>query len=627
MVDTQASPPPEKPKKLKATGPRSRTGCGTCKVRKKKCDEQWVDGKCMRCIEAGITCTMENLRPSRKGLIVKGKAIETTPAPSSASSSSSRRKRARDPVPPSYQASVTSEHSPASHISHESPMESEATVQPHPPLLANLLLPTSTSLPIDPLLFNPASITSAPQPPLAPSTSSTIDVSNWEAAAGGPSTSAVTLDGTLASAPNSSSTNVVDPALPLPGGELDWEELLAHFDDPNSTMREIRDFSAQWWEFCTSLNESYFFSIPKHVRELVKAEMKTLVAGNDLGRAALACWCTAHYAAVLLKEGDPQHAQWDEKANKYYSEALGMLHDRQYPLDVRIGAVLDMRLAQIHRYGAAPANFLLLIGEFFIKEELGERPSVDLPNLTGVHNMCIREFVYADVFRTMCVRNRRTVFDLSKALPLVDLPSWDEFTTSEALRVRLGLPVELLLCFAAVSNLAVDKPNMDPAEFLEAASGIESSIKRWRSDPRTAGDMEDSSGYISDLANFEMWRQTALIYLHQTLHQAGCLSKVLKAALAQFLQLSHSLLPPTPNAPSVFSNASRACCWFLASTVATSEADRNACRDGMLACGIGKVYQDNLSIIEKVWAETDEKGYAPDWREVLERDGLAVAFM
>lgn len=36
-----------------------------------------------------------------------------------------------------------------------------------------------------------------------------------------------------------------------------------------------------------SLNESYFYSIPKPVRDLVREQMRVLCACDDLGRAAL----------------------------------------------------------------------------------------------------------------------------------------------------------------------------------------------------------------------------------------------------------------------------------------------------------------------------------------------------
>ncbi|ODO08975.1 hypothetical protein I350_02567 [Cryptococcus amylolentus CBS 6273] len=51
------------------TGPfkRSRTGCGTCKRRGKKCDEEWTsDGHCQRCIIGQFECTGRTLVESKK---------------------------------------------------------------------------------------------------------------------------------------------------------------------------------------------------------------------------------------------------------------------------------------------------------------------------------------------------------------------------------------------------------------------------------------------------------------------------------------------------------------------------------------------------------------------------------
>lgn len=123
--------------------------------------------------------------------------------------------------------------------------------------------------------------------------------------------------------------------------------------------------------------------------------------------------------------------------------------------------------------------------------------------------MALRELVYASVFHTITFRNRLTVFDLSAA-PVLEPPSVSpEPVTSDALRVRLGLPVELLLCLAAIANLAAQKPAMDVSQFREESDAIEVAIKRWRSEP-VGGEVIDSAAYISDLATFEIWRQVSL---------------------------------------------------------------------------------------------------------------------
>ncbi|WVQ74125.1 hypothetical protein IAR50_003716 [Cryptococcus sp. DSM 104548] len=61
------------------TGPfkRSRTGCGTCKRRGKKCDEEWTpDGHCQRCIIGQFECTGRTIVQTKKK-----KRLDNAPSP------------------------------------------------------------------------------------------------------------------------------------------------------------------------------------------------------------------------------------------------------------------------------------------------------------------------------------------------------------------------------------------------------------------------------------------------------------------------------------------------------------------------------------------------------------------
>lgn len=81
----------------------------------------------------------------------------------------------------------------------------------------------------------------------------------------------------------------------------------------------------------------------------------------------MSTFCAGHYSTILEKEGDPRHAEWKDKASKFYSQALQLLQDRTYPLPVRIGSLLDMRLGQLEHTDGKAANFLMNVGEFFIQ--------------------------------------------------------------------------------------------------------------------------------------------------------------------------------------------------------------------------------------------------------------------
>lgn len=39
------------------------------------------------------------------------------------------------------------------------------------------------------------------------------------------------------------------------------------------------------------------------------------------------------------------------------------------------------------------------------------------------------------------------------------------------------------------------------------------------------------------------------------------------------------------------------------------------------------MYRDNLTFVERFWRRTDEEGVVPTWREMVELEGMAVAFL
>lgn len=133
--------------------------------------------------------------------------------------------------------------------------------------------------------------------------------------------------------------------------------------------------------------------------------------------------------------------------------------------------------------------------------------------------------------------------------------------------------------------------------------------------------------FVSELASQEMWRHACLIYLYSSLFRYGPLAKVVRTSLQQILKLSCSLVEPSPSTPSVFVDAARSPVWFIAATVATTESDREQCREGLMAAGPGRMFVDNHKAIERLWAEVDATGTTPEWREFVEREGLKVGFM
>ncbi|CED83509.1 Protein of unknown function DUF3468 [Phaffia rhodozyma] len=409
-----------------------------------------------------------------------------------------------------------------------------------------------------------------------------------------------------------------------------------------STLIEMREFANEWWTFYNSLNESYFSSIPIPARTIVKKYMfdSMLTAHSDVNRGAISAWCSSHYSMLLAKERNPAWEEWHDKAGRYYQQTVLLLEDKAYGLKNRLGAVLDLRLAQIDRHGTTPAYFLLLTAQEFLRELLGpDHLEFDFGKTATVESLAFRAYIYSDVFRTVALSKRRTFFrvfnDTSPTTYAED--GTDKLTTvnERTLSVHLGLPAELLCCFAEISNAVVDESearNADPERIQSKVNAIKTRIEAFESDAvlaRNTAGPGNSAEVISDLATQETWRHAALIYLFSSLAQLGSLALPLRQSLSQILLLSSSLSQPSTRHPAsnIFRSSSRNAIWFLASTIAVTETDREACRQGLLEGERSELDREQLRAVERLWREVDEKGVAPAcWREFLEEQQMKVGF-
>lgn len=162
--------------------------------------------------------------------------------------------------------------------------------------------------------------------------------------------------------------------------------------------------------------------------------------------------------------------------------------------------------------------------------------------------------------------------------------------------------------------------------------------------------------------------QAVIVFLYQVVHRHGPLSKPIRDAVQQILQIGvrmlnhHSPRPPPPASslssssssravsppagvqndanrapapvsPSVAYDdylsapATRAVPWFLAGTCAILSGDRALCRKGLEVCGKQQGYRDNVMALERLWKIVDERGWVFDWREKLQDEKLLVGFL
>ncbi|KWU43276.1 hypothetical protein RHOSPDRAFT_35149 [Rhodotorula sp. JG-1b] len=436
-----------------------------------------------------------------------------------------------------------------------------------------------------------------------------------------------------------------------------------------------------------TFNQGFFRSLPKPVREVVVQRAYNAATSSELSR-------NASMAMVMLyrlrmqqqqQQQDPalnpsdlattteQQARLLAQSNLYFQRAIEHLQ-APIPLEAKMVAVLDMQAYQFDQYGAAAANAILLLGEYFINEALGPQPLLDLSAIRDSANVLLTVVAWSDCIRCICIPRRRTLFAFSN---LPGEPAHSNSSSSSAVvddvtsqpydvNAHQGLPVGLMLCVAATANLACEMDALPDEVVRVKAQGIENAVREWKPPPPDAQDLADSAGYVEKVSTSEMWRHAVIVFLYQVVHRHGPLSKPIRDAVQQILQIGvrmlnhHSPRPPPPaslsssssravspptGAPSDTNRASappspsiayddylsapatRAVPWFLAGTCAILSGDRALCRRGLEVCGKQQGYRDNVMALERLWKIVDERGWVFDWREKLQEEKLLVGFL
>ncbi|KAI5475600.1 Zn(2)-C6 fungal-type transcription factor [Pseudohyphozyma bogoriensis] len=644
---------------------RSRSGCTTCRQRKKKCDEVFNEqGVCTRCHHGSFEC------------IRFGKVYRKPRAP----------KQPKPPLPPSSQPATTSIALPPPPSTAAAPAVDTKPVAislPLPPAPASLN-PSILSIPVSPPLSLPSISL-----PLAPATSASatsaleqlVKAAQTPVVAASTSTHPISRPSALPLTPDPLSGDGLPSIQNVASEELmSFFESLENIGDTETSGAEVKSLweafpgfalVGQWDEeaqpsagqggslapppklkhcekpehigtdcdcigpspLYANLNDDFYQSIPKPVRELVTAVTGDVAASHELTRAASMALVMIHRARSKTDGGGAEaQDKLIKQSGLYFQQAVAALEKTSsIPLEAQLIAMADMQIHQFDQAGASAAYAILRLGELFVTQALGERPPLDIATIQDPSHIGHWMFVWADVLRSVCLPRQRTIFKFIGApgeVPSGPIAMNTSFgAVSQAYNTHLGLPVGLLLCFAAASNLSVDSAEGMDVELVRLkGAAIEEAIRSWKPEPPESG--LDSIACVDTVVTQEMWRQATLIYLFQSVYKVGCLCQVVRLALQQILQLgARKITPPTSPEASLYAGSVRACPWFLAATVAVQEADRELCRQGLSGCGPQKAYADNLKAAERIWEVMDGAGWPVDWKEVTEREGLFVAFL
>ncbi|KAM0754875.1 hypothetical protein T439DRAFT_377289 [Meredithblackwellia eburnea MCA 4105] len=608
---------------------RSRSGCSTCRRRRKKCDETWDDpahvGVCKRCFVGSFTC-------------------DRSPIP-------------RQPAKPRKALPTpTKLHSPPDSVAQSLFLTGSSASTPAPTMAPAPVASTSTAQFFDPAMSQPPySFPELDTEPFMANFFATLDSISFpadetELQEAADATVALQGDGELgvkvepSELGDEEEDEIYDEAsaagalVGLPQafsraqslGKSPASQSSPPLDPilPSQSSSKESPISPLYNKF----NDEFLASIPNPLRKILTKNVDDVVAQHELTRmSSLAV--VLLYRARSLPNASEQRARLIEQSDEQFHAALSHLQV-PIPLEAQITAVLDLQYHQFALHGGAASHAVLLLGEFFVTETLGTFPKLDFASMMDPTTLPLRCFAYTEILTAFVTKDRRSVFDV------VALPGDEEYSSpvgrmgqppaDPRLETHLGLPVGLLMCLVAITNLSLDMAKMDPLIVQEKKGSIERAIRNWqvRKPPVSMADSNDSVSYLDELRLAEIWRHTALIHLYESVHHLGPHARQIRHSLSQIIALGHR--NADPNATDYgksFGGSLLACPFTIASMVATSVEDREKCRQVLVQCGPQMGYQTNLAAVEKVWATVDETGFPVDWRSLLAKEGMMLAFL
>lgn len=292
--------------------------------------------------------------------------------------------------------------------------------------------------------------------------------------------------------------------------------------------------------------------------------------------------------------------------------------------DHRLWGVIDLQLVEFIRGGAAPSYNMLALGDRLVQQALGgEHPPLKLSDLRTSETFSLRLYALSDVSRCIVQRGRRTIFIFS--VDSDDAPvNGRSANDDEPWSSYLGLPDAIVVMLANIVNLCADQTlsSDSPACIKQRADAIEHALRTWIQSPVANVSGVDSRAVVSRTIAGELWRNSALVLLYQSVHRVGSLHPVLRRAQAEIL----SLLDSVTHLPNGDLWGFIALPAFLAACLSTADEDRKRAMSFLLRTGPERVWLDNIALVESVWEETDRTGHLVEWHDKMIREGLSVAF-
>ncbi|BGP46406.1 hypothetical protein JCM10450v2_002250 [Rhodotorula kratochvilovae] len=633
---------------------RSRTGCLTCRKRKKKCCETYQGGSCLRCIDGGWLCVRPEARApagsSRPRAQARAQAAAPAPCSDTRSADAATTASLQQVVapaaptplglvPPAQPAASTS----TAHFLASPPDGSAilATCPTYSPYALDASFGATPSL-----VFS----STEPSPPdsldslcgIDPSLPFGDSSSQWFDPP--PSTDfeiPADLAALLASLPPECGVALPDPAVP-------HFALAAQAPPPPSTdellLRFYRDSIVPAWSVTYPA-----VTRETQVRKYLEITLKYAITRQASKVAAAAyikllqnswsdtLWSDPGAACVL----PPELACLEVDPHALLDETMRMLtspQDEVVTLEAQLWALSDIHIALGALDLPSKSHEIALLADTLLQRAMGPTPAINLAHLESYSSFAVHAFAMIDFARALAQRRETFLRFTYGEVGEADVQTAGDGGSHE---IWFGLPSSLAIPLVGAANAcaAAQAARMRaplaplPAELEVRALALVHELEDWR--PRFSVFDKDGDRHSVSLAaemavQQETWRYTGLLLVHRVVFRLTPQHAVLSSLIDRLVGSLKAIFVLSRRAaqPLLLDwwSALYSTTAFLVGSVASSPDDRAFCRRFITSAGREPALLNMARALDATWEATDATGVCADWYEVAREKGIGLVF-
>ncbi|CAE6486039.1 unnamed protein product [Rhizoctonia solani] len=229
--------------------------------------------------------------------------------------------------------------------------------------------------------------------------------------------------------------------------------------------------------------------------------------------------------------------------------------------------------------------------------------AIDFLNLTGEQTLDIRCIAWYDTLSSMALA-RPTLLDYDPNIRDISaLPRRDDILELDrGVEWLFGCPDVLIILVARISALRHAQLSLE--ERTTRGIEIEQLVRSVQFRPVKA---KTSTLRVARLAAQEACRHAAILYIYHAIFKSDASHPTVQDSVKTIIRIA-SILKPGFN-PDCFIPVP----YFIAGTFAESERDRRFLRSRVLSCGNERFLRDLAVTLDDLWKETDATGRLADW--------------